>query len=438
MTPRPTSVRYGMVLATTLVAVMLYLDRVCLSIVGEQIQGDQELTEDQYALLLSSFFWAYAVFQLPAGWLGDRFGPRRILTAYLFLWSACTGLMGAVSGFGALLALRLGCGVFEAGAYPLAAGVVSRWVPAAARGRASSVVAVGGQIGAAVAPTLTLGLAVAAGAADGWRRPFLIYGGVGVAGAVAYAVWFRDRPAQHPAVNAAEADLIAGGVPAAPPGPVGLPPLRALVASRALWLNSFVQWCGNFGWVFIITLLPGYLKVVFDTSRPDQAFYQSLTLYAGIVGMLLGGLLTDFATRTLGLRWGRAVPMAASRVVVGLAYVACLWADTAVALTALMCVVAWATYVGTAPTWAWAQDVGGRHVGAVVGWANMWGNFGAAAVPLVYRALMAGYPDDPAAGGRVAFLLCAAAQAVAAVAALGVSAERPITAARPEPPAGHR
>ena len=436
VTTTPTRVRYGMVLATTFVAVMLYLDRVCLSIVGEQIRGDQKLTDDQYSVLLSAFFWAYALFQLPAGWLGDRFGPRRVLTAYLFLWSACTGLIGVVSGFAALLALRLGCGLFEAGAYPLAAGVVSRWVPAAARGRASSAVAVGGQFGAAVAPTLTLGLAVAAGVADGWRRPFLLYGVVGMAGAVAYYFWFRDRPAEHPAVNAAEAELIAGGVPTPTPPPAGPPPLREFVASRALWLNSFVQFAGNFGWVFIITLLPSYLEKVFDTSRGDQAFYQSLTLYVGIAGMLLGGLLTDFATRQLGPRWGRAVPMAASRVVVGLAYVACLWADTAVALTGLMCVVSWATYVGTSPTWAWAQDVGGRHVGAVVGWANMWGNFGAAAVPLVFQSLMSRYPGDPAAGGQVAFLLCAALQAVAAVAALGVSAANPIVAAPPRDGSG--
>jgi MFS family permease len=97
-----------MVVVTTLVAVMLYLDRVCLSIVGEQIKSDQNISPDQYAWLLSSFFWAYALFQIPAGWLGDRYGARVVLSAYLFLWSACTGLMGVASGFAALLLLRLG------------------------------------------------------------------------------------------------------------------------------------------------------------------------------------------------------------------------------------------------------------------------------------------------------------------------------------------
>ena len=427
MTPRPTSVRYSMIAATTLVAVMLYLDRVCLSIVGEQISKDLKLTDDQFAELLSSFFWAYALFQLPAGWLGDRYGPRRVLAAYLLLWSACTGLMGLANGFAALLALRLGCGAFEAGAYPLAASVVRRWAPAVVRGTASSLVAVGGRVGGAIAPVLTAGLA--AGAADGWRRPFVLYGVVGALGALVFFLWYRDRPDRHPAVNEAEVDLITGGVPPAPEAPVGPPPVGAFILSRAVWMCSLVQFLANFAWVFIITLFPKYLERVFATPTEDRAFYQSLPLYAGIVGMLMGGVVTDFAVRRLGLRWGRAVPMACARLVVGATFFACLSVGDAVTITLLMCVVAWATDIGTAPTWAWGQDVGGRHVGATIGWANMWGNFGAAASPLVFQWLLRQSPDDPVAAWRTGFALCAGLQLVAAVAALGIDAARPIVAA---------
>ncbi len=422
MTTPPTRVRYGMIAATTLVAVMLYLDRVCLSIVGEQIKPDQGLTDGQYADLLSAFFWAYALFQLPAGWLGDRFGPRRVLAAYLFLWSLCTALIGAASGFHALFALRLGCGAFEAGAYPLAAGIVRRWVPAAARGTASGIVAVGGRVGGAVAPRLTL--ALAAGAADGWRRPFLLYGIVGMAGAAVFYRWFRDRPDRHPAVNRAEADLI-GGVPPADP-PAGWPPVRELAGSRAAWACSLVQFLANFAWVFIITLFPTYLKQVFDTPERTRADYQALPLYAGIAGMLAGGWLTDRAVRRFGLRWGRAAPVAVTRLAVGGAYLGCLGAADPVSVTLLLCVVAAATDMGTAPVWAWGQDVGGRHVGAVIGWANMWGNLGAAAAPQVFQWLRDRHPADPAAGWDAAFLVCAATQVVAAVAAVGVDARRPI------------
>ncbi len=419
----PTRVRYTMILATTSVAVMLYLDRVCLSIVGEQIKADQNISPEQYANLLSSFFWAYALFQLPAGWLGDRFGTRYTLAAYLFLWSFCTGLMGAVSGFAALFALRLGCGIFEAGAYPLAAVVVNRWIPISARGKASGIVAVGGRIGGAVAPLLTV--ALAAGAVDGWRRPFLIYGGVGMAGAIAFYVWFRDRPTEHPSVNQAERDLISDGIEIVRK-PIGYPPMAELIKCRVLWLNSLVQFLTNFAWVFIITLFPTYLAEVFQTPQESRAFYQSLPLHAGIFGMLIGGWITDSFVRRFGLKWARALPITVGRLTVATAYFGCLLVNDPFAVTLLLCVVALATDAGTAATWALGQDIGGQHVGAVVGFANMWGNVGAAVSPQVFQLLRASASSDPAVGWNYSFLLCAVTQIIAAVAALGLDARTTI------------
>ena len=397
------AVRPGLVAATALVAVLLYLDRVCLSIVGEQLKPDLRLTDDQYALLLSGFFWAYALFQLPAGWLGDRFGAGRVLSVYLLGWSACTGLMGVAGGFAGLLALRVGCGLFEAGAYPLAAGIVRRSVPATHRGIASGAVAVGGRLGGAVAPTLTA--ALAAGTADGWRRPFLLYGAVGVVGAVGYFLWVRRGDVAEP---------------------VGPPPVRELAVDRSAWLCSVVQFLANFAWVFIITLFPTYLAQMFAVPVDNRGFYQGLPLFAGIFGMLLGGWLSDLAVRRVGLRWGRAAPVAVTRLAVGAAYVACTGATDPLTVTLLLCVVAAATDMGTAPVWAWAQDVGGRHVGAVLGWVNTWGNVGAAVAPLVVQAIRNRYPDDPAAGWQAAFLACGGVQLVAAAAAVGIDASRAV------------
>jgi ACS family glucarate transporter-like MFS transporter len=413
-----------MIAVTTAVAVMLYLDRVCLSIVQKQIRPDQKLTDEQWDYLLSAFFWAYALFQLPAGWLGDRFGPRAVLAAYLFLWSTCTGLMGVANGFVALFVLRLGCGLFEAGAYPLAAGIVRTWMPAAVRGFASGCVSVGGRLGGAVAPVLTVALAGAA--ADGWRTPFLVYGLVGVVGAGLFYLWYRNRPAGHPAVNTAEAELIAGGRSPTAAAKIGLPPVGAFVQSRALWLNSLVQFISNFAWVFVITKFPQYLQTVYGTPSDVAAWYQSLPLYAGIIGMLLGGWLSDRAMRRFGPRWGRGLPVAGSRVLVGVAFVGCLVFRDPLAVTALMCVMAFATDVGVAPVWAWSQDVGGRHVGGVLGWANMWGNFGAAVSPILLGRVVGAFGPNLTAGWDAAFALCAVAQLLAAAAALGLDARRPI------------
>lgn len=421
---RPTSIRHGMIVITTFVALMLYLDRVCLSIVGTEIQEDLGFTEKEYANLLSAFFWAYALCQIPTGWIGDRYGPRVVLAIYLFFWSLCTGLMGVVSGFGAFLALRLGCGLFEAGAYPLANGIVRRWVPLSGRGLASGTVAVGGRLGGAIAPMLTTYLA--AGAVDGWRKPFLVYGLVGMVGAVVFWFWYRDRPEQHPAVNQAEADLIRGEGEGAEETRPSVPDLGALAASTSLWLASLVQFLTNFAWVFLITLLPSYLKEVFETPREQRALYQSLPLYFGIAGMFFGGWVTDYCYRTLGAKWGRSLPMAASRVVVGLAYLICLFLADPIPIIALMCVVAMATDMGNPAFWAWCQDVGGKHVGSVVGWGNMWGNIGGGLAPILFTQVKGIYPDDPMMGWNAVFLLCAVTQVVGALAALGVDSSKTI------------
>jgi MFS family permease len=108
--------------------------------------------------LLGAFFWSYALGQLPAGWLGDRYGARWMLGLFIVLWSLSTGLLGFATTLAGVWWLRMSCGLFEAGAYPLAAGIVRRWVPLHSRGLASSLIAVGGRLGGALAPIATIQL----------------------------------------------------------------------------------------------------------------------------------------------------------------------------------------------------------------------------------------------------------------------------------------
>ena len=142
--PQPTRVRYVIIALTTLMAIVLYLHRYCLSFAERYIKDDLGLSNDQIGILFGAFFVAYGIGQVPSGWFGDRWGVRRTLTLYIAIWSLFAGLMGAATGFLVVLALRLGCGLAQAGAYPAAASVVGRWVPIAGRGFASSVVALGG------------------------------------------------------------------------------------------------------------------------------------------------------------------------------------------------------------------------------------------------------------------------------------------------------
>ena len=142
--------------------------------------------------------------QAPMGFVVDRLGPRRMLVIYIGLWSICTALTGFVGGLTSLIAVRLACGLAEAGAYPASARIVSRWFPITQRGRASSVVAFGGRSGGAVALGLTATLIVALNA---WRPVLWIYGAIGVVMAILTWRIFRDSPELHPEVNAAERAL---------------------------------------------------------------------------------------------------------------------------------------------------------------------------------------------------------------------------------------
>jgi len=148
-------VRYRVIFACMLMAVLLYLDRFCISFAEVFIKDELGLSDQQIGILLGSFFVSYALCQVPSGWFSDRFGARKMLTIYILMWSLFTALTGFATGFIMLLIFRLGFGLSQAGAYPTSANIVSKWMPLTERGFASSMVTVGGRIGGALAPVLT-------------------------------------------------------------------------------------------------------------------------------------------------------------------------------------------------------------------------------------------------------------------------------------------
>jgi MFS family permease len=165
-----------------------------------------------------------------------------------------------------------------------------------------------------------------------------------------------------------------------------------------MWMNCSVQFAANLGWL------------------------QSLPLAAGIGGLFIGGLFTDQLTRAFGLRWGRSLALACSRLLVVAAFLAVPFARTDVQAALCLAVVGLATDLGTPACWAFGQDVGGRFVASAVGWANMWGNFGAALSPSFFGMFTAGTSTD----WDTASYACAAVNAVAAVASLGMNASKPL------------
>lgn len=420
--PVPTRVRHLVVALATLMSLFLYLDRICLAITLNAIQTDLSLSDVQAGWLLSAFFWSYALAQVPAGWLADRFGARLMLTLYIFFWSLFTGLMGLTSSFALLLLYRLGCGLAQAGAYPTSGNLLSKWVALRSRALASSLVANGGRIGGVLAPLLTAYLMIAFDPETqrGWRPAMMTYGLIGIGVAWLFWIVVRDEPARHPGVNEAELKLIQGPAREEPPTAQLDKLLAAIVSNPSLWCSSLSQFGTNFAWVFLITWMPRFLEEVYGCDLVERGWYSSQPLLWGILGMFGGGLLTDWLTRKLGLRWGRRLPMSLSRFLGAVAFLACPWMPNPLLATVMLCLVAVATDLGVPAVWAFKQDVGGRYVGAVLGWGNMWGNLGAAVSPLVLNAVLSQF------GWYEALATCAGAFVVAGLAALGVDARSTI------------
>jgi ACS family glucarate transporter-like MFS transporter len=428
---RPTHVRHLVVFVTMLTSVLLYLDRFCIAPAERLITRHLQMSDSQMGWVMGSFFAAYALGQVPSGWLSDRFGARRMLACYVLLWSLFTALSGLALGFWTLLAARAACGVAQAGAYPTAGGLLSRWVPFSNRGNASALIAFGGRIGGALAQYLTPLLIVLfagllllpGGEAAAWRPVMLLYGGIGLAVAAVFWLCFRDWPAEHPWCNEDERRLIEAGRPmgqVSGKGRVGAVPLRQLLTSRSIWLLCIAQWGTNVGWLFLVTWLNRYLLEMHCVPLQRAGLMGALVLTVGWFGMLAGGRLSDALTRRLGLRWGRALPLALSRFMAMAAYLVCLAPLSPWLATAAFAVVAFSTDLGSPSVWAFNQDVGGRYVGSILGWGNMWGNLGAAVSPPLVNAVVEGY------GWDMAFLTCAAAFGIAGVASLGVDATVPV------------
>lgn len=422
---QPTNIRWWVLGATTLTSFMLYLDRVCISsiLASNNFQSDVGLDQLQKDWIISGFFWAYALSQVPAGFLADKFGARGMMTFYVATWSICTMVGGLTVGFMSLLWARVGLAILQAGAYPTSVGLLSTWMPFRSRAMCSSIVATGGRIGGALAPILSVWIIMH----WGWRSSLFIYGFAGLASAWLFWSVFRRSPEEHHACNAAECALIADGRPhtelAARSSTSGMP-WGPLLVSPGMWLNCLVQFCTNVGWVFIVGQMPGYLRTAKGLSEVEAGWFTTIALICGMAGMMCGGWLVDRTTRRWGVRWGRAVPIAAARLASTLAYVSCIWLDDPRAIVAAIAIVSFTTDLGVGGVWAYTQDVGGRYTGSMLGWANMWGNIGAALSPLMANYILTNY--DANGDWHEVFIAFSIAFIVSAVAALGLDGTKPV------------
>jgi sugar phosphate permease len=401
-------------------AMLLYLHRVCLSTAAPAIRATFGLGVVEMGWVFNAFFLAYALAQVPAGWLGDRLGVRGALTGAALTWSLCTALTGWAGGPAGLFLARFAVGLGQAGAYPMAARVNSRWIPFQRRALASGLINLGGRAGGALTPWLTATLILAWG---DWRPVFWLYGLSGLLWALFFGFWFRERPSQHPGCNPAEVDLVEKSQPPEAADPYRRPqgiPWRAILRSRSLWLQCLMQFVSNVGWAFLITWLPTVLIEEYHMDLAGSGLLSSLPLLGGAVGCLLGGLATDHLTRRLGLRWGRSLIGVVAKLLAAAAVLASLSAAHPVGFATAMVVASFANDLSQGAMWAYFQDTAGAYVATTVGWANMFGNLGAALSPILLGYLATRW------GWTGALAVCSGMFFLAGLCWLGIDARTPL------------
>lgn len=433
MDAAPSNARRRVLAFAFSLAGITYLDRVCISAAAPAMMAELGLTVWQMSLVFSAFTLAYSIFEVPSGWLGGVWGPRRVLTRIVVWWSAFTMLTGAAWSFTSLLVVRFLFGAGEAGAFPNASVVFSRWFPAHERGHANGVLFLGSRLGGAVAPMLALMVI----ARLGWQLSFVVFGALGLVWATAWAIWFRDDPATHPEVNAAELALIHAGRDTGTPhgardvtGAAAPIPWSLLLRSTNLYAICAMYFAFGYGLYFYFTWLPTYLINVLGFSVLAGGFFAGLPFVLAGAANVLGGWCTDYLARTHNLRLARSGVGAASFATCGALVIAAMLAGPAWLEATLLALALAAADFGLAACWAVCLDVGAEYAGVVTGFMNTLGNFGGFVGPLVV-----GYLVEEWGSWTIPFYLTAAIYFMGACAWLFVDPDTPVDAgARPPRP----
>lgn len=383
------NIRYRVLSLTFVVAFVMYMDRVCMGTAAPEIMREFGLDKITMGWSVSAFNWAYAVFQVPGGWMADRFGARVILAGALAWWSLFTGATGATFSALSLTITRFLFGIGEAAAFPSCSRAVVSWLPTEQRALGQGVQHAGSRLGAAVAPALVVFLL----AKTSWRMVFYIFGAVGVVLAIVWYWYYRNCPRDHSGVNDRELQLI---------GPAALKthnhvinvPWRKIAASRNLWFLSALYFC--YGWVLWMYLfwLPTYLVEARHFSQLKMGLGASLPLLAATLTNVAGGWISDLlSSRWKDLRRGRLAVSVIGFAIAAAGLIPGVLADDAA--TGLLCLtVALAGLELTvAVSWAISLDIGGDYSGSVSGVMNTLGNLGGAAssVAIGYLATHLGW-----------------------------------------------
>jgi len=363
-----TSARYRVTAFAISLAALAYVQRVAISQAAEGIQADLHLGKAELGLIFGAFGLSYALFEVPNGLLGDRFGVRATLTRIVVAWSAFTALTGAAWSFASLWIARFLFGAGEAGCFPNLTRMLSAWLPLQARLRAQALMWACTRWAGAVTPLLVLALVQW----RGWRWAFVILAGLGFVWAIVFHRWFRDDPAQHPAVNAEELALLKDA--------------RAMTTQEgeSQWYRSllavpvlvllFQYFCFSFVWYFYVTWLPSYLREARHVTAVQAAGFATLPLLFGGFGSLVAGFVAARVSPRkiafFGFLCSAVLLFAVTRI------------DSTPGAMLAMGLASFCSDLTMPISWNACVEIGRRYTATISGAMNMFGNFAGFVAPV--------------------------------------------------------
>jgi sugar phosphate permease len=374
-----------------LMYLITYLDRVNISTAAPVISKEFGFDKVTMGIIFSAFVWAYAIFQVPGGWLSDRYGARPVLAAIVAYWSVMTAATAAATGAISFVVVRFLFGVGEAGAFPGATRSMQLWYPRQERGFVQGITHSASRLGAAIAPPLVVLIMTTLG----WRSVFYICGAVGLIWSLWWYLSYRNLPEEHGLVNRTELEHIRGldekgnVKEAFIERKAATVPWGTLLRSPNMWAIM----CAYFTYVYCLWIflswLPSYLVDFRHFTLLKVGLFASLPLFAGVIGDTVGGLATDWLLKKTG-----NTKLARRTVAITGMLGCCVFivpaAVTGDAYTAVYCLTAAMFFLECTigPSWAVPMDAGGKYSGTVSGMMNMAGNIGGALSPLVFGFLV--------------------------------------------------
>lgn len=415
--------RYTVLGFAATLAIITYVDRVCIAQAAPHIQADLGLSATEMGLAFSAFSLAYALFEIPGGWLGDWIGPRKVLMRVVVMWSIFTAATGYAWNLVSLWIARFLFGAGEAGCFPNLTKAFMIWLPKAERTNAQSIMWLSARWAGAFTPLLVIWVM----SFLSWRNTFVFFGTLGIAWAVIFYRSFRDNPKDHPKVNAAELELLRENAGEGS-GHANVPWGRVL-ASRSVWLLWTQYFCLSYGWYFYISWLPTYLKetrgmnlsenalmawletVLNSQFAPDTsrkilvAALAGIPLFFGGIGCLVTGALTPRITRAVGsiVTARRMLALIGFTGASGLLLASFYIRDPLLAMLS-MGFASFCNDVTMPGSWSTCMDIGGKYAGSVSGSMNMMGAFGGMVAPFAIGWLL----DHTARNWSLTFWIAAA------------------------------